>query len=66
MSFSIFKHYSPAQDSDKYDRLSNLLLTPNQSATGQPTYSVMDNELDVYLDATFDNEGIVKDINILN
>jgi len=65
MSFSIFKHYTPAQNSDKYDRLSSLLLMPNQSATGQAKHSVMDHELDVHLDATFDNKGIVKDINIL-
>ena len=64
MSFSLFKLSTPTHNSDKYDRLSNLLLTPGQSATSQPTHSATDNDQDVHLDATFNNEGIVTDIDI--
>ena len=62
MSFSLLKFTNPTLDSDKLDHLSKLLLTPGQSPSSHFIHSLIDNELDVQFDATFNNDGKVTDI----
>ena len=66
MSFSLYKLVTSSHDANKYDRLSNLLLTPNQSAV--PTQSNLDIEqdCDINLDAIFDNNGAVTNIVLMS
>jgi len=65
MSFSLYKLITPTHDADKYDRLSSLLLTPNQSVTGKQGCSSSEDDCDISLDVTFDNDGAVANIKIM-
>jgi len=66
MSFSLYKLVTSSHDANKYDRLSNLLLTPNQSATCTSTSFETEQDCDINLDAIFDNNGAVTNIIIMS
>lgn len=57
---------SPSNDSDTYKRLSELLFNGghHESVSSQPVLSLVDEEFDVCLKASFDANGIVTDINL--
>lgn len=62
MSFSLYKLATTSHDTNKHDRLSNLLLTPSHNVSGIVDYSEVDEDCDFSLDATFDNDGAVTNI----
>jgi len=66
MSFSLYKLVTSSHDDNKYDRLSNLLLTPNQSAACTSISFETEQDCDMNLDAIFDNNGAVTNIIIMS
>lgn len=62
MSFSLYKLNSATHSANKYNRLSNLLLTTSQNASAKLDCSEVDEDCDFSLDATFDNDGAVTSI----
>jgi len=62
MSFSLYTLTTTTHDTNKHDRLSNLLLTPGQNVSAKLECSDLDEDCDFNLDATFDNDGAVTNI----
>jgi len=65
MSFSLYTLPTTTHDSNKHDRLSNLLLTPTQNVSANLECSDFDEDCDFNLDATFDNDGAVTNIKMI-
>ncbi|MCW8933250.1 MAG: hypothetical protein OQK98_00865 [Gammaproteobacteria bacterium] len=64
MSFSLQQLAMPTHDTDKHDNLSSVLLTPSQHITDNIESSEADEDCDISLHATFNNDGAVASIMI--